>query len=102
MATIHILKATPEPQIYSDNFAPDLRFAALVLAVLGLVALVARRRAAGDGALLGPDWRVLAFFAIALALWLASSANGRYGMVVLLLSGLCLARVVARVLARRF
>ena len=44
------------------------------------------------------DWRVAAFFASALALWLTSSANGRYGMVVLLLAGVCLARVTERLL----
>src|SRR5207244_3751856 len=77
--------ATLDPQIYSENFAPDLRFAALLLTVLGFMALAARRRAPANGALLGPDWRVLAFFATALALWLASSAKRRYGMIVLLL-----------------
>src|SRR5204862_272378 len=41
---------------------------------------------------------VAVLFAAARALWLASSANGRYGMVVLLLAGVCLARVVERLL----
>jgi hypothetical protein len=93
--------ATLDPQIYSENFAPDLRFAALVLAVLGLTALAAKRGAPVQSALVGADIRVLAFFAAALALWLASSANGRYGMMVLLLAGVCLARVVERVLPAR-
>ena len=31
-------------------------------------------------------------------LWLATSANARYGMVVLLLAGVCLARLVERAL----
>jgi hypothetical protein len=87
-----------DPNIYSENFAPDLRFAALFVTVLGLAALAARRGTPAVGALRGADWRVLAFFAFALALWLTSSANGRYGMVVLLLAGLCLARVVERLL----
>jgi len=87
-----------DPNIYSENFAPDLRFAALFVTVPGLAALAARRGTPAVGALRGADWRVLAFFAFALALWLTSSANGRYGMVVLLLAGLCLARVVERLL----
>jgi hypothetical protein len=94
--------ATLNPQVYSENFAPDLRFAALLLAVLLLTALAALRRAPANAALLGPDWRVLAFFATALALWATSSANGRYGMIVLLLAGVCLARVTERLLPGRF
>jgi len=93
--------ATLDPQIYSENFSPDLRFAALLLIVLGFMVLAARRRAPAHGALLSPDWCVLAFFAIALALWLASSANGRYGMIVLLLAGVCLARAAERLLPAR-
>jgi Glycosyltransferase family 87 len=92
---------TLDPNIYSENFAPDLRFAALFVTVAGLAALAARRGTPAAGALRGADWRVLAFFASALALWLASSANGRYGMVVLLLAGVCLARVVERLLPAR-
>jgi len=89
---------TLDPSIYSENFSPDLRFAALFVAVPLLAALAARRGMLAAGALRGADWRVLAFFASALVLWLASSANGRYGMVVLLLAGVCLARVVERLL----
>src|SRR5262249_38529474 len=92
--------ATLDPRVYSENFAPDLRFAALFLSVLGL-AVLAARRAPAAGALRGADGRVLAFFACALALWLAGSANGRYGMVVLLLVGVCVARVVERLLPPR-
>jgi hypothetical protein len=82
------------PRIYAENFAPDLRFAALVLALPGVAVLAARRSAGAAGTLRGPGWRVLAFFGCALALWLASSANARYGLVVLLLAGVCLARLV--------
>jgi hypothetical protein len=87
---------TLDPGVYSENFAPDLRFAALWVAA---VAVIRVRR--GPGVLGGVDWRVLAFFAVSLALWLVSSANGRYGMVVLLLAGVCLARVVERLLPAR-
>ena len=92
--------ATLDPRVYSENFAPDLRFAVLVLSVLGLAALAARR-APPARALRGADWRLLAFFAGALTLWLAGSANGRYGMVVLLLVGVCVARAMERLLPPR-
>jgi hypothetical protein len=87
--------ATLDPQIYSENFAPDLRFAALLLAA---PVLAVRRRGAALG---GADRRVLAFFGCALALWLIGSANARYGLVVLLLAGVCLARLVERLLPAR-
>jgi hypothetical protein len=82
--------------LYSETFAPDIRLAALLAALIALPALAARRGA--PGALRGTDWRVLAFFAAGSVLWLASSANGRYGMIVLLLAGVCLARVIERLL----
>jgi hypothetical protein len=84
--------------LYSETFAPDIRFAALLAAAIALPALAARRGAPRVGALRGTDWRVLAFFAAGSVLWLASSANGRYGMIVLLLAGVCLARITERLL----
>lgn len=84
---------TLDPGVYSENFAPDLRFAALLLAA---VCLLVRR-----GTLQRADWGVFGFFVGALALWLATSANARYGLVVLLLAGLCLARIVERLLSLR-
>jgi len=92
--------ATLDPRIYSENFAPDLRFAALVLTLAG-IALLAARRGARAAALRGAGWRVLTFFGSALALWLVSSANARYGMIVLLLAGVCLARLVELLLPAR-
>jgi hypothetical protein len=89
------------PRIYAENFAPDLRFAALVLTLPGVAVLAARRSARAAAALRGPGWRVLAFFGCALALWLASSANARYGLIVLLLAGVCLARFVELLLPAR-
>lgn len=89
------------PHIYAENFAPDLRFAALVLALPGVAVLAARRSARAAAALSGPGWRVLAFFGAALALWLASSANARYGLIVLLLAGVCLALFVRLLLPAR-
>lgn len=87
------------PRIYAENFAPDLRFAALVLTLPGLAVLAARRSAHAAAVL--PGWRVLAFFGFALVLWLVSSANARYGLIVLLLAGVCLARFVELLLPAR-
>ena len=84
--------------LYSENFAPDLRFAALLVVTVALFAAAAMRRGSRENALRGTDWRVLAFFGVAFALWLTSSANARYGLLVLLLAGVCLARLVERVL----
>jgi hypothetical protein len=90
-----------DARIYVENFAPDLRFAALVLALPGVAVLAARRSARAAAALRAPGWRVLAFFGCALALWLASSANARYGMIVLLLAGVCLTWFVGLLLPAR-
>ena len=86
---------------YVENFAPDLRFAALVLALPGIAWLAVRRSAHLAAGLRAPGWRVLAFFGCALALWLATSANARYGLIVLLLAGVCLTRFVALLLPLR-
>jgi hypothetical protein len=79
--------------LYAEMFAPDLRFAGL--AALALVLPVYRK------ALRSEDWRLLGFFALAYTLWLATSANGRYGMLLLLLAGLCLARLAEALLPPR-
>jgi hypothetical protein len=86
--------------LYAEIFAPDLRFAALLLGALVLPA-AATARAPSARALRGSDWRVLAFFAAGVALWMATSTNGRYGMVLLLLAGVCLARIAERLLPLR-
>ncbi|HEX6528587.1 MAG TPA: hypothetical protein VF004_02120 [Burkholderiales bacterium] len=93
--------ATLGPRIYAENFAPDLRFAALVLTLPGVAVLAIRRSARAAAALRGPGWRMLVFFGGALALWITSSANARYGIIVLLLAGLCLARFVELLLPAR-
>jgi hypothetical protein len=80
--------------LYSETFAPDLRFAALVAAVAAVpfVRPNGLRRA---------DWRLFAFLAAALVLWLGTSANARYGLPVLLLAGLALARLGERLLSQK-
>ncbi|HEX6266807.1 MAG TPA: hypothetical protein VFZ81_07900, partial [Burkholderiales bacterium] len=87
--------------VYSEVFAPDIRFAALLAAALAVPVLRVRRSASAHAALRGIDWRVLAFLAAGLVLWLATSANARYGLVLLLLGGVCLARLAERVLPAR-
>jgi hypothetical protein len=84
--------------VYLENFAPDLRFAALAVGAIALAALAPWRSALPEIRLRGADWRVLGFVAAGFVLWLVTSANGRYGMVVLLLGGVCLARIVERLL----
>jgi hypothetical protein len=79
--------------LYSEMFAPDIRLAALAAFALALPFF--------NGKLEVPDRRVLGFFAVAYVLWLATSANGRYGMVLLLLAGVCLARIAERLLPPR-
>jgi hypothetical protein len=79
--------ATYSEWSYGEKSFPDVRPALLVLAAMGLVAVRAyrRREAAPDAA---PGARlVLWFFGIAAVLWLASSANNRYGLALLLLAG---------------
>ena len=87
--------------LYSEIFAPDIRFAVLVAGVLALPAVVLARKGRQANSLRDTDWRLLAFFAAASLLWLASSANARYGMAVLLLAGIALARLAERLLPAR-
>ncbi len=79
--------------LYAEIFAPDLRIAPLALALVA--APFARRR------FRALDWRLLGFFVLGWLLWLASSANARYGLVLLLLAGLALARLAERLLPPR-
>ncbi|HEV8096347.1 MAG TPA: hypothetical protein VGP71_11500, partial [Burkholderiales bacterium] len=97
--------ASPDSMIYAEISAPDLRFAALVAlaAAVAASALVRRSRssAASATALASADLRLLGFFALGCAAWVASSANGRYGMFVLLLVGPLVARLADRLLPLR-
>lgn len=87
--------------LYSENFAPDLRFAALLAAAIALPFVAKMRGGDRAGALRGADWRLFFFVGTACALWLASSANARYGLILLLLAGVCLARLAERLLPLR-
>lgn len=89
-----------ESLTYAEIAAPDLRFAAAaVLAAAVAASAVLRRR--GGARLAAVDARFFAFFAAAAALWISTSGNGRYGLLVLLLTGPCLARLADRVLPSR-
>ena len=88
--------AVLDRHLYSETFAPDLRPAALLLVAAALP--LARRR---EGALTAADRAVVAFLGAAWALWVLTSANARYGMVVLLLAGLVLARLAERLMPAR-
>jgi hypothetical protein len=97
--------ASPTSMIYTEISAPDLRFAALALALVFLAGMaVLGRTAAGSRTktLSRDDGRLLAFLGVSLAAWIMTSANGRYGMLVLLLVGPCLARLADRLLAPRW
>lgn len=95
--------ASPESMTYAEISAPDLRFAALAALAMAVAAfaLMRRGRAAAAEALTGVDLRVLGFFAVCYVAWVASSANGRYGMFVLLLVGPLVARLADRLLPIR-
>lgn len=77
---------------YTEVVAPDLRLIALiVVSVTGLVLSVIRTSrqqfTSSLHRLEATQKAFLSFFVISLALWIASSGNGRYGLPVLLLIG---------------
>lgn len=87
--------ASPEFMTYAEIAAPDIRFAALIVGLIALGVMVARRRDV-------PDVRFIAFFLLSTAAWIATSGNGRYGMFVLLLIGPCVARTAELAGGMRF
>jgi len=66
------------------------------VAAIALVRRGGRARAAA--ALASVDLRMILFFGLCYAAWVASSANGRYGMLVVLLVGPLVARLADRLL----
>jgi hypothetical protein len=87
--------AATSSRVYIETAAPDIRVAALLAAAAALPVL-GRRRTPGLGAL---DWRLLSFFGVAGVLWIVTSSNARYGVPILLLAGVLLARLVERLLS---
>jgi hypothetical protein len=84
--------AALDRHLYSEIFAPDLRLALLMLA--GIALPLGRKQ------LTTVDRRMLLFLAVGAVLWIMSSANARYGLPVLLLAGLALARLAEHLLPR--
>jgi hypothetical protein len=96
---------SPESMTYAEISAPDVRLAALVAVAVALASASAFARfrlASARRALRPVDGRLLAFLVVAAGLWIATSSNARYGMLVLLLAGPCLARLVERLVELRF
>ncbi len=85
--------AVLDRSLYAEIFAPDLRFAALALLA---VALPFRRPA-----LTPRDRGLLAFVALAYVLWVLTSANSRYGLLLLLVAGVGVARLAEILLPPR-
>ena len=93
--TFPLRMAALDRSLYVETFAPDLRPAALIALAIGLP-LVRK------GQLLGStDARLFTFFLAGVVLWLLTSANGRYGLLLLLLTGVLVARLADRVLPQR-
>jgi hypothetical protein len=91
-----------EGWVYTEPPAPDLRPVVflLLLLVVAVVGLWRRHAKAGEP---GPDERAKRvvlplFFVVALAAWLATSANGRYAIPLLLLLGPLIYRAAATVI----
>lgn len=90
--------------IYVETVSPDLRFAAVMLLCMAgpVVWFIKRRRNAQTTTCARPlkSQAFGLFFAATFVLWVCTSANGRYGIVVSILCGAVLA-TLAQVLLRR-
>lgn len=88
--------AAPDPSVYVEIMAPDLRFAALLMLTVVAV-VVAWRRGLGNG----PLWPLVTCCWLAFVPWLATTGNGRYFIPMLLLVGpLCIALIQRMPLSR--
>jgi len=99
--TLPVRMAGLSRSLYAEIFAPDIRPAALLLVLVLLVLAAFLRGRAVPKALDATDARLLGFLGLAFALWLMTSANARYGLALLLLVGIVLARAVERLLPLR-
>ena len=74
--------------IYIESVSPDLRFAAITVAMLVIIGIVTCRRVKVDASHHpGPAQPLIVFFLTAYAFWLITSGNGRYGIVISILAG---------------
>jgi hypothetical protein len=89
--------------IYGELNAPELRFALLIvlLAALPVARLVRRAPAAQAPPAKGALAPLLAFFVIALVLWIVTSFNARYAITLLLLVGPLLGAALSGLLIGR-
>jgi hypothetical protein len=90
---------------HGEKSFPDVRPALLVLGALACAAAWAVRRLSGNpGTQAAPQGRrlVLLFFLIAAPLWLATSANNRYGLALFLLAGPVCGALLQRILPLRY
>ncbi|MGQ0523044.1 MAG: hypothetical protein ACT4P8_05215 [Betaproteobacteria bacterium] len=106
---------TDAPWVYVELPLPDVRPALLVLSLIacGLLwlfhharwqSVATRRSGTIDGGSETPRGRrlILIFFAASAGLWLATSANGRFGVALFLLGGPVCGVVLSRVLPPRY
>jgi hypothetical protein len=84
--------------VYIENVAPDLRFAALLLALVSFAVIAIKRRYALESR---RTLALLTFFLVGYVLWLKTSGNGRYGIVLSILCGPLFVVVACAVLQKR-
>jgi len=82
--------------VYLENFVPDLRFAALFLAggIAIIISYLQRRNKCSQQTFSSEARATTAFFLGSYMLWVWSSGNGRYGIVVSMLCGPMIAQVL--------
>ena len=94
--------AQPRPWVYTEMALADVRPAFLVLAAALAALAWARRRSAGERAApAAPRRLIMLFFVLGGALWLATSANARFGAALFLLAGPVAGGLLAAFLPRR-
>jgi hypothetical protein len=92
IVTLPLRMMSIESWVYTEIGAPDLRFMALIVVTgIGLLLMLQRSwRNKLNVEAWSPNrsrMALICFFVVSLGLWLASSANGRYGLPVFLLVG---------------
>jgi Glycosyltransferase family 87 len=90
----------PVSWVYTETFAPDLRPLAIITLVVISIALLVKRYLSSSEIkfnITDPRIKLMAFASLNIILWMTTSANGRYGLPIALLSGaflVSLARVI--------
>lgn len=101
----------PVSWVYTETIAPDIRFAFVIVAlvVFGTQRLFSNAKLSkphivaplGDHDDSSFQWRFIGFLVVSVALWLVTSANGRYGIPIALLIGIVVVRLARSVLLSR-